>query len=135
MPIRRIVPVLSLSCLLAFGVTGCGGGTSSAQAGEALPATPEATVAAMLELARDGRWAEYVDTYYGEQEKFRPEMDDRMALIARLALQRTEIVEGLERVLWAHAEISADGSRAVFDMGGGENLTLHWDGKGWKFHL
>lgn len=126
------VGVLGL-LVVCVGFTGCGGGASSAQAGTAAASSPEGTVAAMLELAEATAWDRYVDLYYGEKDKFMPGSDDRMALIARLAVQREEIVDVLKRAVWVTPEISGD--RAVFDLGGGETFVLYRDGRGWKFHL
>ncbi len=47
-----------------------------------LPATPEGTVARLLQLAEAGEWEAYVDDYYGETYKFNDD-GDRTSLVTR----------------------------------------------------
>ena len=49
-------------------------GTADVLIGD-LPATPEDTVARLLQLAEAGEWEAYVDDYYGETYKFNDDGD------------------------------------------------------------
>ncbi len=49
-------------------------GTTDVLIGD-MPATPEGTVARLLQLAEAGEWEVYVDDYYGETHKFNDDRD------------------------------------------------------------
>ena len=97
---------------------------------------PSQTAADMLALAEAGDWAAYVDDFYGETHKFR-NGGDRLQLIERFETKwGDQVVVMLRQVAGISPQVSADGSRAVFDFGEGRAFTLHLDDGGrWKFHL
>ena len=82
----RFIPMLAGISLIFF-TTACGAnadsaatdisgnpGTADVLIGD-LPATPEDTVARLLQLAEAGEWEAYVDDYYGETYKFNDDGD------------------------------------------------------------
>ncbi|NNF41874.1 MAG: hypothetical protein HKO59_02025 [Phycisphaerales bacterium] len=142
--------------ILAAAVAACGRVTSSAdaapdravvgkrtpvaQAGStatpAAAATPAETVEQMLELARAGEWGAYIDRFYGEQHKFRPDHDDRGTLIARFSERSDALITALEAVTQIEPVISADGDIATFQLDDDARFMLYRveDGR-WMFHL
>jgi hypothetical protein len=98
-------------------------------------AQASATVAAMLALAEEGRWAAYVDEYYGEAHKF-DSPDDRIALVERFEQQwGTRAIEGLQQAASVAPVIDEEG-RAVFTVDGRPVFVLYKSDDGrWTFHL
>lgn len=124
--IRNLVGVIGFIALL-----GCSG--SAEPKGEASDAAE--TVIAMLEVAEAGNWETYVDTYYGEQDKFR-DASDREKLVERFRTQwGPQTIEGLKKAKNVTPTLSEDGQRAIFTLDEGQ-FILHLDSDGnWTFHL
>ena len=142
----RFITMLSGISLILF-TTACGtnsdstamdisgnSGTTDVLIGD-LPATPEGTVARLLQLAEAGEWEAYVDYYYGEAYKFNDD-GDRISLVARFREDWSEqVIDALRKAKDVPPQLSSGGLEAVFEMEGG-TFTLYNDGNGgWKFHL
>ncbi len=109
-------------------------GTTDVLIGD-LPATPEGTVARLLQLAEASEWEAYVNGYYGEAYKFDDD-GDRTSLVTRFREDWSEqVIVALRKAKDVPPQPSSDGLEAVFELEGG-TFTLYNDGiGGWKFHL
>ncbi len=136
----RFSPLLAIvGVLLPAGCIGDAAGSAEPAGGRS---DPKQTVARMLELAEAGDWAGYVDDFYGETHKFRNE-SDRQKLIERYEGRwGAPVIEMLKQVSRLEPRVTEDGTRAIFDLGAGQQFTLYRDGVAgtggsgvWKFHL
>ncbi len=132
---------LVATTLVSFVLVGCREDATASPVRSAAPAVAEApgpsqAAAGMLALAEAGNWSAYVDDFYGETHKFRDD-GDRRQLIERFETRwGDQVVVLLRQVAGIEAEVSDDGSQAVFDFGEGRAFTLYLDDGGhWKFHL
>ncbi len=132
---------LVLAILGTLVLAGCRQDASASSDRSAAPAVkktpgPSQTAASMLALAEAGNWTAYVNDFYGETHKFRTDADRRQ-LIERFEKKWGDrVVVMLRQVAAITPQVSDDGSRAVFDCGGGQRFTLYLDQDGhWKFHL
>jgi len=127
---------------MAFSIllVGCGGEKSDVEIAleesAANVGTPEVALNGMLEFAEAGDWENYVDTYYGEKDKFRSDAD-RDQVVARFRDKwGSAVVEQLGAIKNVPAEIIDDGNRASFATPDGNAFYLYKDGDGnWTFHL
>ena len=142
----RFIPMLAGISLILFS-TACVANADSAETDISgnpgttdfligdLPATPEGTVARLLQLAEADEWEAYVDDYYGEAYKFNDD-GDRTSLVTKFREDWSDqVIDALRKAKDVPPQVSSDGLVAVFEMEGG-TFTLYNDGiGGWKFHL
>ncbi len=98
------------------------------------------TLAEMLEVAKRGDWGEFVDKFYGEQEKFRSS-DDREQLVKRFEGKYAEtMVAALTRCVSLPVRIDGDtalfkdGDEIVYALHRNSNTALNPTSQ-WTFHL
>ncbi len=109
-------------------------GTTDGLIGD-VPATPEDTVARLLQLAEAGEWEGYVDDYYGEAYKFNDD-GDRTSLVTRFREDWSEqVIDALRKAKDVSPQLSSDGLEAVFELKGGTFILYNDGNGGWKFHL
>ena len=142
----RFLPMLAGISLILFTIA-CGAtadlaetdisgnpGTTDILIGD-VPATPEGTVARLLQLAEAGEWEVYVDDYYGEAYKFNDD-GDRTSLVTRFREDWSEqVIDALRKAKDVSPQLSSDGLEAVFEMEGGTFILYNDGNGGWKFHL
>ncbi len=136
----RFTPLLAIVGLLLL--TGCIGDAAGSSDSAGGRSDPKQTVARMLELAEAGDWAGYVDDFYGETHKFRNESDRRKLIERYEGRWGAPVIEMLKQVSRLEPRVTEDGTRAIFDLDGGQEFTLYRDGAAgaggsgvWKFHL
>lgn len=122
--------VIVLSTVLLLCVA-CGGESGGGSDASSTGGSPAAAIDGMLALAKDGKWAEYVSTYYGEKHKMTKPAEQTQQIAKRLEGVAPKLIETLEACVGQEPTLSEDGTKATYPNG----FVLHKDGDSWGFHL